>query len=464
MAADGANWRSGMGRLLRAAPLAAFSGTFRVPASKPETQRAIVTSALADGVSRIFNDLRCAETETMKDACRTLGAEISDHDGHLEVRGVGGNLKHNGRVIRAAGSALVFRTVTALASACPTPVVVAGDTTVCNRIMSPLFDALRDLGADLETISRDGYAPIVNWGRGLKGGACRLPGDVSSQFISAILFAAPLAGEPVDIAVIGDVYSRSYIEQTLTSLTQAGIKFSVSKDYRAFHVEPSCYRPQDVTVYEDYTSASYLLAAMALYPGTSVLTNVREESEQGEFAIVQILRRLGLRITFDEATSSLIVENPYGRPRGDIEVDARNCPNIVPTLAAIGAYVDGSMRVVGGKLTRFHKTPRIEAMVAELSRAGVDIEAVYEDGVCDGFVVRGRLTYPGGQLFSSQGDHRIFMSLFVGGLRMASANLFSGSEDVRLSFPQFLSEFTKAGTEISFVGSTERTAEDDVSN
>jgi 3-phosphoshikimate 1-carboxyvinyltransferase len=449
-----------MSRLLKAEPLAAFSGTFRVPPSKPETQRAIVTSALADGVSRIFNDLRCAETETMKDACRALGAEISDHDGYLEVRGVGGNLKHNGRVIRARGSGLVFRTMTALASACPTPVVVTGDTTVCNRIMSPLFDALVDLGADLETISRDGHAPIINWGRGLQGGACRLPGDVSSQFISAILLAAPLAKAPVEITVTGPVYSRSYIEQTLISLTQAGINFSFSEDYHSFRIEPSSYRPRDVTVYEDYTSASYLLAAMALYPGTSVLTNVREESEQGEFAIVAILRRLGLRITFDKATSSLIVENLHGRPRGDIEVDASNCPNIIPTLAAIGAYVDGSMRIVGGRLTRFHKTSRIEAMVTELSRSGVDIKAVYEDGVCDGFVVRGRPTYPGAQQFSSWGDHRIFMSLFVGGLRMASANTFSGFEDVRLSFPQFLSEFTHAGAEIDFIEATERNAED----
>jgi 3-phosphoshikimate 1-carboxyvinyltransferase len=450
----------GMSRLLKAQPLAAFSGTFRVPSSKPETQRAIVTSALADGVSRIHNDLRCAETQTMKDACRALGAEIFDHDGYLEVRGIGGNLKHNGKVIRARGSGLVFRTMTALASASATPVVVTGDTTVCNRIMSPLFDALADLGADLETISGDGHAPVVNWGRGLHGGACRVPGDISSQFISAILLAAPLAKKPVEITVTGPVYSRSYVEQTLISLTQAGIKFSASEDYHSFRVEPSLYRSRDITVNEDYTSASYLLAAMALYPGTSVLTNVREESEQGEFAIVQILRRLGLSITFDRSTSSLVVENLHGSPRGDIEIDASDCPNIIPTLAAIGAYVDGSMRIFGGRLTRFHKTSRIEAMVTELSRSGVDIKAVYQDGVCDGFVVRGRSTYPGAQQFSSWGDHRIFMSLFVGGLRMASANTFSGFEDVSLSFPEFLSEFTKAGAEIDFIAAKERNEED----
>jgi 3-phosphoshikimate 1-carboxyvinyltransferase len=441
------------GTLLRVEPLQVFSGTFRTPASKPETQRAILASSLAGGVSRIFNDLRCDETRTMKDACRAFGADITEHDGHLEIKGVGGVLQHNEQVIRADGSAFVFRTAAALASACSSPVVVTGDGTIRRRVMYPLFDALRDLGADIETIFQEGHAPIVSWGRGLKGGACRLPGDVSSQFITAILFAAPLAQGPVEIEVVGEVYSKSYITQSLTSLTNAGVKVTASGDYRSYRVEPSSYNPRDVTVHEDYTSASYLLAAAALYPGTSILTGMRGASEQGEFAIIPILRHLGLEITFDQTTSSLVVKNPLGRPRGTIEVDAKDCVNIVPTLAAIGAYVDGSLRVVGGRLTRFHKTSRIEAIVSELSGAGVDIEAIYEDGICDGFVVRGLPTYPGGQTFSNWGDHRIFMSLFVAGLRMESASTFSGFEGVRLSFPEFFSEFAKTGVQSTVVES-----------
>jgi 3-phosphoshikimate 1-carboxyvinyltransferase len=117
----------------------------------------------------------------------------------------------------------------------------------------------------------------------------------------------------------------------------------------------------------------------------------------------------------------------------------------------IGAYLDGRLRVVGGRLTRFHKASRVEAMVAELSAAGVDIVPVYDDGVCDGFEVRGRPSYPGGRLFASRGDHRIFMSLFVAGLRMRSANLFTGFEDVSLSFPGFIAEFSRAGVRTSLV-------------
>jgi 3-phosphoshikimate 1-carboxyvinyltransferase len=437
--------------LLKVDPLESFAGTFRVPSSKPETQRAILAGALSDGVSRIHNDLRADETGTMKRACRALGAEIVEHDGYLEVRGHGGWSRRDRRLIRAAGSGLVFRTMTALAATQPSPVVVTGDETLCRRVMAPLFDALRRLGADVESICREGNAPVISWGPGLRGGTCRLPGDVSSQFITAVLFAAPFAENPVEIEVVGPLYSRSYVEQTVSCLTRAGVAVSVSDDYRHYRVEPSVYRPQDVTVHEDYTSASYLLAAAALYPGRSVLTNVHGDRTQGEHAIISILERLGLRIAVDRARSALVVDNPTGRPRGEVEVDARDCPNIVPTLAAIGAYVDGSLRVVGGRLTRFHKAPRIDAMVTELSAAGVDIEPVYRDGCCDGFEVHGRASYPGGRIFSSWGDHRIFMSLFVAGLRMRSANLFSGPQDVRLSFPEFFAEFTRAGVRTSLV-------------
>ncbi|NML51335.1 3-phosphoshikimate 1-carboxyvinyltransferase [Streptomyces sp. R302] len=437
--------------LLKVDPVDSFSGTFRVPSSKPETQRAILVGTLADGTSRVYNDLRCDETETMKNACRAMGAKISEHDGFLEIQGIGQSSPRVQRVIQSRGSGLVFRVMTALASVQPSPVVITGDATLRRRVMEPLLQALRELGADIESIADKDQAPVVNWGHTLKGGTCRLPGDISSQFITAILFAAPLADEPVEIEVTGEVFSQSYIRQTLASLTDAGIKVSASEDMRHFQVEPSPYQPQDVTVREDYTSASYLLAAAALFPGRTVLTNVYGDSLQGEFAIVPILEQLGVKVTFDRSTSSLTVDNPPGSMSGDFEVDARDCPNIVPTLAALGAYVQGSLRVTGGRLTRFHKASRIEAMAAELTRAGVDIEVLYEDGVCDGFLVRGARTYPGGVTLSSWGDHRIFMSLFVAGLRMQSANRFSGFEDVRLSFPTFLEEFAQAGVRTASV-------------
>jgi 3-phosphoshikimate 1-carboxyvinyltransferase len=437
--------------LLKVNPIGGFSGTFRIPSSKPETQRAVLTAALSAGTSRIFNDLRCDETTTMKRACRTLGAEIVEHEDHLEVCGVGSAPRYGNRVIEAAGSGLVFRTMTALSCALPSPVVVTGDATLRKRVMAPLFDGLRALGADLQSVCEEGHAPIVNWGRRLEGGTCRLPGNVSSQFITAILLAAPFARRPVEIEVAGEVYSKSYIRQTLTSMAGAGIAVAASDDYHRFRVEPAVYRAHDSDIAEDYTSASYLLAAAALFKGRTVFADMRGGSEQGERAILDILRRLGLELEFDRSGRTLTVDNPDGALRGDFEIDASDCPNIVPTLAAIGAYVQGRLRVVGGRVTRFHKASRIEAIASELAAAGVDIAVLWDRGVCDGFEVRGAATYPGSRKFSSWGDHRIFMSLFVASLRMRSPCLFSGFEDVRLSFPEFFAEFAKAGVATAVV-------------
>jgi 3-phosphoshikimate 1-carboxyvinyltransferase len=440
-----------MGTLLRVAPATSFSGCFQIPPSKPETQRAILASALAAGRSRIRGALRCDEIETMKRACQAIGAKITERPDGLDIDGVGGAPRFRDRTIDAAGSALVFRTMTALAAVQPLPIVLTGDATLRRRVMSPLFDALRELGADIQSTGDWGSAPVIASGRAVQNDRCQLAGNVSSQFITAMLFALPLTDRPVHIEVTDEVYSKSYIRQTLATLTAAGVAVDASPDCRHFRVEPSIYRPQDVYIKEDYTSASYLLAAAALYKGRSVFRNVHGESTQGEAAIISILQQLGLKIDIDRRSNTLILENRDGMLRGGFEIDVRDCPNIAPTLAALGAYVTGTLRVVGARLTRLHKASRVEAMVSELSSAGVDIEVVRRDGVCDGFQVRGAPSYPGGCTFSSWGDHRIFMSLFVASLRMHRPSFCSGFEDVRLSFPDFVQEFATGGVKTTIV-------------
>src|SRR5262245_41017066 len=133
-------------KLLKVQPIDGFGGVFQIPPSKPETQRAILAASLGDKTSRIFNDLRCAETATMKSACRALGAEIIERADHLEVHGIGPNPRCTNRTIQAAGSGLVFRTFAALSCGVGRPVIVTGDAVLCKRIMAPLFAALRELG------------------------------------------------------------------------------------------------------------------------------------------------------------------------------------------------------------------------------------------------------------------------------------------------------------------------------
>jgi 3-phosphoshikimate 1-carboxyvinyltransferase len=423
-----------------------LSGRARIPSSKPETQRAIATAALSSGSSRIYNDLRCLETSTMKAACRAIGAGIHEHGDFLEVQGNGGVLKADNRVIDARGSGLVFRLFSALTCFSPSAAVVSGDAILRTRVMAPLFDALRHLGARIEYVGDEGKAPIVNWGGGLRGGRCTLPGNVSSQFVTAIMFAAPLADDVTDIRVEGEILSVSYIRQTIAVLRKAGIRVEASDDCSHIIVHPQQYRAVTHHIGGDYTSASYLIGAAALFPGTTVFENIDKQSLQGERAIIDVLQALGIQMRFDDEHRTLTLSNPHEQLRGDVEFDASDFPNIVPTLAAIGAHVNGTFRVVGASITRLHKSSRVKAIVTELAKLGVNITPLFEDGAYDGFEIRGRgEIFKGGATLSSWKDHRIFMSLFITSLRCRQSNMIDGYHDVNCSFPDFFVQFERLG-------------------
>jgi len=420
----------------------------RVPSSKPETQRALLIGSLAAGTSRVYNDLRCEETDTMAAACESIGARIRRRDGYAEVTGTGAPLRVHGPLVQAEGSALIFRTFAALASVTAGPTIVTGDATLRNRPMLPLFSSLRDWGARIVPIAEDGHAPIVVTSDVLEGGVTSVPGNVSSQFVSSLLLVAPLARRPCTVHVTDEILSRSYILQTVSAMRHAGIAVRHTDDLRTFEVEPGAYQPVDSTIRADYTSASYVLAAMALFPGTYVIDDIAEQSLQGERAIVEIVRRLGLQLTFHQAARTLTVVNGgHDVLRGDFRFAAEDYPNIIPTLATLGAFVDGTFTVTGGSLTRLHKSPRILAMVTELRKLGVDIDPIYEGEVIDGFVVRGDGPVPdGGAELSSWGDHRIFMSLYIAGLKCRRANALPGAESVALSFPGFFDALDAVAT------------------
>ncbi|QUW67830.1 hypothetical protein KFQ04_12030 [Pseudomonas synxantha] len=149
---------------LKVFPTSSIGTIATIPSSKPETQRAIIAASLASGTSYIYNDLRCLETETMKKACRSIGAIIEEQPGRLVVTGTGGLIKPEKKVIDALGSGLVFRVFAALTCFTTTPAVITGDEVLRGRVMEPLFVALEGLGAHISCINHSGKAPIVNWG------------------------------------------------------------------------------------------------------------------------------------------------------------------------------------------------------------------------------------------------------------------------------------------------------------
>jgi len=430
--------------LLKVESVNEIAGFTRIPSSKPETQRAILAALLAKGTSYIYNDLRCSETTAMKNACRHFGAKINEKDGYLEIEGVGKDLVSDKKIIDSLGSGLVFRVFTAISCFSKTPTIITGDKTLRGRIMSPLFEALKDLGAQINCIAEDGNAPIVNWGGDFYGGQCRIPGNLSSQFITSILIAAPLAKTPTTIFIDGEILSVSYIRQTIDTMTKSGIIIEVDDNYSNIKVYPGEYKAISHHIVGDFTSSSYLVVAASIFKGRTILANMNSRSLQGERAIIDIISTLGIKAEFDDCQNILKLES-NGLSKGDYIFDTTDCPNIVPTLAVLGAYVPGSFKVVGGAITRLHKSPRIKAIITELKKLGVDIKAIFKDGAYDGFEIKGKSIYDGDVKLSSWGDHRIFMSLFVASLRCKKPNNLEGYEDVHCSFPEFFDEFIGLG-------------------
>jgi len=440
-------------KLLKVYPAKSVNGEVTIPSSKPETQRAILVATLAKGTSKVFNDLRCVETNTMKNSCRSIGAKVTEYGNSLEIDGyqATGLTYKDIPVVNCIGSGLVARTFLTLSSALEFPVIITGDQVLRDRIIEPLLSSLESLGVNLDYLAEPGKLPILNRSTRLAGGCCVLPGNLSSQFISALLLAAPLAESPVEIEIQTEVYSKSYIRQTIAAMEHAGVKVEYSQAMDIFRVEPSEYQPVNTEVFGDYTSASYVLAKAALFPGKTVLHNMSEFSLQGERAIVDVLKALDVSIEYDFSGKTLTVNNERSKLQGDLEFDVSDCPNIIPTLAALGAFVEGRFRVTGGRLTNYHKSSRIQAMITELRKMGVDIEPVYRGELWDGFEVHGQPEYEGGVTLSSWGDHRIFMSLMFASMKVRQPNLLSGFESIDCSFPNFLTEFSKIGANYEVV-------------
>lgn len=436
-----------MDKVLKVHPSSSsLEGTVIIPPSKPETQRAIVTAALAQGMSKIRRDLRCSETAATKSAVESFGAVIEERENELLITGVANSPQYSENVINCDGSGFAFRTMCVIASFVPGPVVLTGDQVLQKRIMNPLYNGIRQLGGKIAYICNAGSAPIVNFGREFTNSQCTVPGDECSQFTTAFLLGLPLANHAIEMNVTGNIASGSYVKQTIEALKMTGVDLNTDKPSSKYVIEPAKYQSFTFDIGGDYTSASYIIAIAALFKSKISMRGLYSKSYQGERAIVNFVRELGLEVSYDDAVGVCTITNHSGQLKGDYFIDVRDCPNILPTLAAIGSYIDGSLTVTGGSVTNFHKSPRIQAMVVELKKLGVDIQPYYVNSTLDGFIVKGQSNaYEGGKSLLSWGDHRIFLSLFIVSLRSNNANLLEGYKDVHCSFPDFFAQMQALG-------------------
>ena len=408
-------------------------GSVEAPPSKSYTHRAVVIGSLGR-YSKIERPLLSADTLATVGACRAMGAEIAVGDEGLEIAGVIGKPKVPDDVVNAANSGTTLRLCMSMAALADGATVFTGDESLRKRPNGPLIKALNDLGAICYSTRFNGLAPIVVQGA-MEGGGVEIDGGVSSQFISSLLISCPFARRDTTVKIKGELKSRPYVEVTLEMLEKAGGK--VATDFREFKVESDQeYDLKSYRIPGDFSSASYMLAAGAL--AGKVTVNNLFESKQGDAAILEHLLDMGANVYWDTEQGSVTVEQAELK---GIDVDVGSTPDLVPTLAVLGARATGRTRITNAAHVRYKETDRLHAITLELKKMGADI--IEEP---DGLVVNGGKLR--GAKVDGYDDHRIVMALAVAGLVATGTTTISTAESVDVSYPGFFTDLKRLGAKV----------------
>ena len=407
-----------------------LSGDVACPASKSYTHRAIFLASLADGPSSITGALRSDDTDATIAACRGLGASILHEDGRMVVRP--GRLRPAN--VDAANSGTTIRIASALAALADGTSTLTGDASLRRRPMQPLLDALLGMGARCE--SENGCPPVRVTGR-ISGGRVSVPGDVSSQFVSAIMMAAPLTAKGVSLDIRGDLVSKPYLEATVSSMRRFGVSVRTVMPFSRYVIAPQPYRPAEFAVPSDSSSLALLLAA-AVLAGDGVRIGVTlGDLPQGDESFMDMLEVMGVRV--DVGEDHVTVDPPERLPGGVF--DLRNTPDLLPPLAVLAARCSGPLDLRNVGHARLKETDRIDAIATELAKVGIRADQSRSGVVLhppDGLV---------GAHLEPRGDHRLFMAFCVLGMAIGDCTV-GDCDSVGVSYPGFIEDMRGLGAEI----------------
>ena len=404
-----------------------ISGRIRPPGSKSITNRALVCAALADGVSMLTGALDSEDTRVMIEGLRRLGIEIESRDAGktLVVYGTGGEVPALEADLFCANSGTTIRFLTALTTLGHGPFRFDGVERMRERPIGDLLDALNQLGAHATSENGNGCPPVVVHANGLPGGTATIRGDISSQFLSAILMAAPAANAPVELIVDGPLVSQPYVQMTLAVMQAFGAQIETGPQLERVLVKaPHDYCACDYDIEPDASAASYFWAAAAVTGGEVTVEGLSAASVQGDVAFVDCLERMGCEV-HRESTGITVV----GGRLHAIEVDMNAISDTVPTLAVVALFADGPTTIRNVAHVRHKETDRIAALAAELRKLGAEV-AERPDGLT---IQPGT---PHSATIATYNDHRMAMSFALAGLRISGVRV-ENPACVEKTYPEF---------------------------
>ncbi len=412
-----------------------LEGVVSAPPSKAYTHRMLIAASLSNGTSKIFNPLVSDDTQATLDAVKALGAETELHENYWTIHGQE-ILKTPDQPIDCRESGSTLRFMIPVAALAPGHSTFLFGASFERRPVAPLLESLKELGVE-STIQRNNSSVMVRGG-GIRGGKTSIRGDISSQFISGLLFACPKANADTEITVTTKLESKGYVEMTFEVLVEHGLEGAVNPELSCLWIPSNqSYRPCDHTVPGDFSSAAFLLAAAAVTSSRVTVKNLEYQTAQGDRAILGILEEMGAAVNIRDNS----VEVDGGQLVG-VDIDAKDIPDLVPVCAVLACYAEGRSEIYNAKRLRYKESDRLDSISTELKKMGADI-VVNEDGL----TINGS---PGlhGTTIDPHNDHRIAMTCAVAALGAVGETKIQNVECINKSYPQFFSDLRVLGANV----------------
>jgi 3-phosphoshikimate 1-carboxyvinyltransferase len=383
------------------------NGSIRPPGSKSLTNRALITAALAKGTTQLSGVLASDDTRVMVESLNRLGIPV-DHDAAaktMTVVGCGGTPPARDADLWLENSGTSIRFLTALAALGHGRFRLDGNKRMRQRPIADLIAALKGLHVDAECELDSSCPPVVINADGVGGGRTAIAGNLSSQYLSALLMMAPCATGPLDIEVTGELVSQPYIDMTMGVMAQFGATVATPQP-NLFQIQPQQYKAANYDIEPDASAASYFFALAAITGGQVTVEGLSSYALQGDVAFVDALQKMGCSVS--HGANSITVT---GGELSGIDIDMNEISDTAQTLAVVALFANGPTRISNVAHMRHKETDRVSALVNEIRRLGVAADE-HDDGLT---ITPGPITPA---TIETYDDHRMAMSFALAGLRI----------------------------------------------
>ena len=417
-----------------------LNGTIEIPPSKSYSHRAVIAAALAESgkKSKIDNLKFSVDITTTTDIMENWGAEIERFESALEIIGNGGKVAPRDKYVQCNESGSTIRFLIPVGITSENELVFDGKGKLVDRPLDSYYKIFKEQGLKYETIG--GKLPLTVNGK-LKSGNYEIDGNISSQFITGLLYALPLLEGDSKLIINKNLESKGYVDLTLEILKLAGIEI-VNNDYKSFDIRGNqTYKPFDYTVEGDYSQVAFWIVAGIISANRDnevKCLHVNKNSLQGDREIIEIVTRMGANL---EIFDDYVIVKP-SKTKGTV-IDISQCPDIGPVLTVLAALSEGETRIINGERLRIKESDRITSIKTELNKLGANVA---EEG--DSLIIQGVEGFKGGVTVNAWNDHRIAMSLAIASTRCEKEIILEEAESVRKSYPHFWDDFVKMGGEI----------------